>query len=67
MSKTIKIIALDSMVGNDFVYGKGGTYDAPEERAKDLVKAGLAVLASPAKPENAMAKPIIETRTKGKK
>jgi hypothetical protein len=66
MSKTIKIIALDSMVGNDFVYNKGGEYDAPEDRAKDLVKAGLAKLASPAKPDNAMAKPIIETR-KGKK
>ncbi len=43
MSATIKIRALDSCVGNDFVYSKGGTYDAPEERAKDLIRGGLAV------------------------
>ncbi len=43
MSATIKIRALDSMVGNDFSYAKGGIYDAPEERAKDLIRGGLAV------------------------
>ena len=67
MSKLIKIQVIDSCAGRDYTYQKGGTYDAPEDRAKDLLKAGLAVLAGPAKPENAMAKPITETRTKGKK
>ncbi len=43
MVETIKIRALDSMVGNDFTYAKGGVYDAPAERAKDLIRGGLAV------------------------
>ena len=64
---TIKIKLLDSVAGTDYSYGKGGTYDAPEDRAKDLIKGGLAIEVSTPKQENAMAKPIIETRNKGKK
>lgn len=33
---------LRGCVGGDFVYAAGGEYDAPEERALDLIKAGHA-------------------------
>ena len=62
----IKIRVLDSCVGTDFVYAKGGIYDAPDERAKDLIKGGLAELAAPqVKPERAEAPPM-EKRHKKK-
>lgn len=70
MSATMKIRALDSMVGEGFVYAKGGIYDAPEARAKELVRAGLAEYAGPAAakqietPEQKTEKPYI---TRGKK
>jgi hypothetical protein len=38
----MKIRVLESCAGADFVYGKGGIYDAQEETAKDLVRGGLA-------------------------
>lgn len=62
---TIKITLLESCAGNDYSYGKGGTYDAPEERAKDLIKGGLAIPAGPPiKAETATAKQAKETRKK---
>ena len=67
MNSLIEIRALDSCVGNEFVYAKGGVYFAPEDRAKDLVKAGLAELVNPAKPgieTAAVAKNTIQTRKK---
>ena len=66
MEGTIKIQALDSMVGNDFVYGKGGIYDVPEDRAKDLIKAGLAIAVSPAKQGKETATPKIQYETRKK-
>ena len=45
----MKIRILESLVGNDpnggpsFSYGKGAEVDAPENRAKELVRSGLAV------------------------
>lgn len=64
---TIKIQVLDSLVGTDFTYPKGLIVDAPEERAKELVRAGLAILVDPPKqafesPE--AAAPQKETRKK---
>lgn len=65
----MKIKLLVSVVGNDFSYGKGQVVDCSEERAKDLIRGGHAVLlggvAKPQNPEQAL--PVFETRTKGKK
>ncbi|RMH11197.1 MAG: hypothetical protein D6698_16805 [Gammaproteobacteria bacterium] len=38
----MKIKALVSACGDNFQIGKGGTYDLPDEIAKDLIKAGHA-------------------------
>lgn len=47
------IKVLTSLAGNDkdgpFTYGKGGIFDAPVERAKDLIKGGLAEEVKPTK------------------
>lgn len=64
-----KIVLLISVSGNDFSYGKGQEVDCSEERAKDLIRGGHAVLlggvVKPQNPEQAL--PVFETRTKGKK
>lgn len=39
---TIKIKMNRGCVGADFVYAAGGEYDAPEDRARDLIQAGHA-------------------------
>ena len=38
----MKIRILQGCAGVGFAYGKGGVYDVPEERAKDLIRGGLA-------------------------
>lgn len=68
MEATIKILALDSMVGDGFVYAKGGTYDAPESRARELVRAGLAEYAGSANTEIETAESVkAKTRVTRKK
>jgi len=68
MADTIEIQVLDSCVGTDFVYAKGGIYHAPAERAKDLIRGGLAV---PVKIEAERREQTVneqrEIRAKGKK
>lgn len=61
----MKIIILKGCAGVSYKYGKGGTYDAPEEIAKDLIKAGFAKRVKETrgkKIETAAAKPKKETR-----
>lgn len=41
---TIKIRLVTSVVGNGFEYPAGTVTDAPEDRAKDLLQAGYAVV-----------------------
>ena len=43
MENTIKVLLLDSVAGRGFAYGKGEN-DIPESIARDLIKAGLAVI-----------------------
>jgi hypothetical protein len=38
----MKIFILKGCAGVNYKYGKGGTYDAPEEIANDLINAGFA-------------------------
>lgn len=66
----MKIRLLISCVGTDFSYRKGQEVDVSEERAKDLIRGGHAILlGSVTKPENPEQRiPPIETRSnKGKK
>lgn len=64
----MKIKLLVSVVGTDFSYGKGQEVECSEERARDLIRGGHAVLfggvvkPQPQTPEQRTAKP--ETRKK---
>lgn len=64
----VKIRLLNSVVGNNFSYGKGKEVECSEERAKDLIRGNHAVLVGgvvkpqPQTPEQRTAKP--ETRKK---
>lgn len=40
--QTIRIKLNESVVGDDYTYSKGEEVDAPEDRAKSLIKAGHA-------------------------
>jgi hypothetical protein len=59
----MKIRILESLVGNDpnggpsFSYGKGAEVDAPENRAKELVRSGLAIALETQKIERATIQP----------
>lgn len=64
----MRIKLLVSVVGTDFSYGKGQEVECSEERARDLIRGGHAVLLGgvvkpqPQTPEQRTAKP--ETRKK---
>lgn len=62
----MKIRLLVSCVGTDFSYGKGQEVECSEERAKDLIRGGHAVLlggvVKPQNPEQAI--PSLESRDK---
>lgn len=63
-----KIIMLASVVGTDFSYGKGQEIECSEERAKDLIRGGHAVLLGgvvkpqPQTPEQRAVKPEIRKK-----
>lgn len=55
----MQIRMLRGVVGGDFVYSAGGIYEAPADRALDLINAGHAVAVdtgSATKPEKAISK-----------
>lgn len=59
MADKMQIRMLRGVVGGDFVYSAGGIYEAPADRALDLINAGHAVkvdTGSAAKPEKANSK-----------
>lgn len=53
-------------VGQDYVYAAGGIYDAPEDRARDLLKAGHADPVG-TKPSDTTEKAISPKATKAEK
>ena len=63
-----KIIMLQSASGTDFSYGKGTEQECSEERAKDLIRGGHAVLVGgvtkpqPQTPEQRAVKPEIRKK-----
>jgi len=66
--KTLKIRITCSVVGTAYSYAKNSVHDAPEERAKDLVKAGYAELVDQPKEERVTAENSKrETRTNAPK
>ena len=57
MEKTIKIRMTTSVAGTDYAYRADQVVDAPEDRAKDLLKAGHAI------PENDSRAETPESKT----
>lgn len=64
----LKIVLLSSVSGNDFSYGKGQEVYCSDERAKDLIRGGHAVLLGgvvkpqPQTPEQRSVKPEIRKK-----
>lgn len=67
MPKTIKMNR--GCVGQDFVYAAGSIYEAPDDRAADLVQAGHAeyVDASSGKPSDRTEKAVSKAAEKAEK
>lgn len=58
----VKIRLLTSVAGGDYTYAAGDEVDAPEERAKDLVRAGHAEMVGQAEKRERATKPQHEKR-----
>lgn len=62
--KTIRIKLNDSVSGVDYEYAAGLTVDAPEERAKDLIRAGYATQVGNAAEQREKAIPNTDKKEK---